>query len=118
EFVQIVERLREAEPLAVALDDQGRLARLSADLASAFVAMGSHDLAVEAAQRALAIGETCGDFGARVLGIHFLGLGYRGLGKYRQAVDLLRQNVDSLKGDLIYERFGLHGPLSVFTRNP
>ena len=37
----------------------------------------------------------------------FLGRVYYGLGDYPQAIDLLRQNLVSLEGALLQERFGL-----------
>jgi tetratricopeptide (TPR) repeat protein len=118
EFGRIVERLREAEAIAAALDDQGRLARLAAYLASSLNTMGSHALAVAPAQRALAIGVAQQDLGARVLGNHFLGLAYHALGSYGLAVECLRRNVGLLRDDLLGERFGMHGSMSVFSRSP
>jgi tetratricopeptide (TPR) repeat protein len=118
EFGRIVERLREAEAVAEVLGDRRRLARISALLASSFYTMGNHELAVEMALRALELGEALGDLGTRVLGNHFLGLAYHGLGELRLAVEHTRRNVELLQGELLYERFGMHGVLSVFSRSP
>jgi predicted ATPase/class 3 adenylate cyclase len=118
EFGRIVERLREAETIAASLDDQGRLARLSAYLASSLNTIGRHALAVEPARRALAIGTDQADLGACVLGDHFLGLAYHALGEYAHAATHLRRNLERLRGDLLGERFGMHGAMSVFSRSP
>jgi tetratricopeptide (TPR) repeat protein len=45
-----------------------------------------------------------------------LGQVYYSQGEYRQAIDILRQNVATLQGDLRYESFGTVGLLSVISR--
>jgi predicted ATPase len=52
---RILAALREAESLAVALDDPRRLSRISRFLSFHFYTMGAHDQAVAAAQRALTL---------------------------------------------------------------
>ena len=47
----------------------------------------------------------------------FLGRAYYGLGDYPQAIDLLRQNLVSLEGALLRERFGLPGLPAVMSRD-
>jgi tetratricopeptide (TPR) repeat protein len=47
----------------------------------------------------------------------FLGRAYHALGDYPQAIALLRQNVVSLEGALLHERFGLPGLPSVMSRD-
>ena len=47
----------------------------------------------------------------------FLGRAYYALGDYPQAIDLLRQNLVSLEGALLRERFGLPGLPSVMSRD-
>jgi tetratricopeptide (TPR) repeat protein len=78
--------------------------------------MGDHDGAVESGQHALAVAETLGDFALQVMVQHYLGVAYYTLGDYRRAMGSLRSNVESLEGDLLRERFGLHGLLAVQSR--
>ena len=118
EFERIVVILREAEAIAERLDDQRRLGMISAYLASIFFTTGRHPAAIRSAQRTLDVADVREDLGARILGHHYLGLSYYCLGEYCQAVRHLEQNVAALTGDLVHERFGLHGLASVFSRTP
>src|SRR5262249_26251435 len=72
--------------------------------------------AVEVGQRTLALAGTLGDTALQVVLHLFLGRAYYALGDYPQAIDLLRQNVVSLDGALLRERFGLSGLPSVLSR--
>jgi tetratricopeptide (TPR) repeat protein len=72
--------------------------------------------AVEVGQRALALAETMGNAALQVVMHLFLGRAYYALGDYPQAIDLLRQNLVSLDGALLRERFGLSAPPSVLSR--
>ena len=47
----------------------------------------------------------------------YLGQAYYSFGDYPRAIDVLRWNVESLQGELLYERFGLPGLLSVYSRS-
>jgi tetratricopeptide (TPR) repeat protein len=78
--------------------------------------MGDHDGAVESGQHALAVAETLGDFALQVMAQHYLGVAYHTLGDYRQALELLRGNVESLAGDLLRERFSMPGLPAVVSR--
>jgi predicted ATPase/class 3 adenylate cyclase len=114
-FEEVLEYLREAEALAGTLDDQQRLGWVSVYMAPYFLrATDSPDQAAEFGRRALAIAATVGDFGLQVVANFYTGLAYCfALGDYRQAIELFRRNVESLKGDLIHERFGQPYLLSV-----
>ncbi|MBI3329574.1 MAG: AAA family ATPase [Nitrospinae bacterium] len=114
---RMLQQLREAEMLARAIDDQHRLGRVSSHMAHYFWVMGDYDRAIESGQRALALASNLGDFGLEVGTNLQLGLAYRTLGDYRQAIEYLRRNVTSLEGDLIRERFDIGSPLSVASRN-
>ena len=116
EIRQMLDHLREAATLAEALDDQPRLGRVSAYMCRYFREMGDHDSAVESGQHALAVAATLGDFALQVMAQHFLGVAYHALGDYRQAMGLLRSNVESLAGDLLHERFGMIGLPAVLSR--
>jgi tetratricopeptide (TPR) repeat protein len=116
EIGQTLDYLREAATLAEALDDQPRLARVSAYMSRYCREMGDHDGAVASGQHALAVAETLGDVALQVTAYHFLGVVYHTLGDHRRAMGLLRRNVESLAGDLIRERFGVAGLPAVLSR--
>jgi tetratricopeptide (TPR) repeat protein len=98
--------LREAESLAETLDDPRRLGQVSAFLSVHFHLMGTHDQAIAAAQRALALGTAGGDVVLHVLVNRCLGIAYEAQGDYRRAIDCYRQTVASLDGVQRHERFG------------
>jgi tetratricopeptide (TPR) repeat protein len=113
---RILGYLREAESLAVALDDPRRLARVSRFLAAHFSLMGAHNQAIAAAQRTLALATASGDVVLQALGNYFLGTAYHAQGDYRRAIDCLGQTVASLGGAQRRERFGAFSLPSVNSR--
>jgi class 3 adenylate cyclase/tetratricopeptide (TPR) repeat protein len=98
--------LRKAEALAAALDDQRRLGQVLLMLSNLFCAIGAHDQAVAAAQRALALATASGDGVLRALANRYLGSPYHGQGDYRRAIDSFMQTVAALEGAQRRERFG------------
>jgi tetratricopeptide (TPR) repeat protein len=117
EHGRVLTYLREAERLAQALGDQRRLGWVAAYMTNEFVLTGDLQHAVEVGQRALALAGSLRDAALQVVTHLFLGRVYYGLGDYPQAIDLLRQNLVSLDGALLWERFGLPGLLSVLSRD-
>jgi tetratricopeptide (TPR) repeat protein len=111
-----LEYLRDAESVAKVLDDQRRLGWVSSYQAEDFWRTGNPDRAVESGQRALAIAAALGDFGLQVVTNRHLGQAYHTLGDYPQAMDFLRRNVASLKGEPLRERFGSPNIPSVISR--
>ena len=116
EHERILDRLREAETLAHGLDDRQRLGRVAVYMTEYFRQMGALDHAVESGQRALALATALGDMDLQVMANFFVGSVYHDLGNYRRAMDVLRWNVASLKGDLMQERFGMTGLPAVLSR--
>ena len=114
---RILESLREAERLGVQLDDQRRLGWVGSYLAEHFRMLGNPGSAAEAGERALAIARRLEDLPLQVVTNLPMGLLCHNLGEYRQALDFFRWNVTRLEGDLRYERFGLFGLPSVFSRS-
>ena len=114
---KILGYLQEAGTLAETLGDSRRLGQAAAYVTNYYLAMGDYDCAVESGRRALAIAAASKDFTLQVLANVYLGQVYYTLGDYRQAIHFFRQNVDSLTGDLVRERFGLHGLPAVFARS-
>ena len=103
---RILAYLREAEALAVALDDPRRLGQVSLFLSDHFRFMGAYDQAIAAAQRALALATASGDVVLHALANQYLGAAYQAQGDYRRAIDCLRQTVASFDGAQRRERFG------------
>jgi predicted ATPase len=116
ELEQIIYYLREAEALAMTLNDQRRLGLISCYMTSYFWVKGDPNRAIEAGQRALSLASSLGDFALQIETNHFLGQAYCTRGDYRQAIACLEKNVTSLIGDLLRERFGLAAFPSVHSR--
>ena len=116
EFRRMLGYLREAETLAEALDDRGRQGWISAYLMNYFVVMGDHVRAIASAQHALALATALGDVALQVHANQRLGRVYLNLGDYCQATDVLKRNVASLEGKLLWEHFGEVNPPSVQSR--
>jgi class 3 adenylate cyclase/tetratricopeptide (TPR) repeat protein len=106
DFPRILTCLREAESLAEALDDQRRLGRVFSYMIVHFSRMGDYGRAVQAGQRALAIGQAIGDFALGLVANQYLGTAYYYLAEYRRAIELLRRGIESLQSDQDGDRFG------------
>jgi class 3 adenylate cyclase/tetratricopeptide (TPR) repeat protein len=98
--------LHEAEALAAALDDPRRLGQVSRFLSFHYHCIGTHDQAIAAAQRALALATAGGDVVLQALANADLGRAYRAQGDYRRAIDCFAQTVASLDVARRRERFG------------
>jgi len=114
ELGRILHHLREAEIRAKVLDDQHRLGWASAYMSNAFLVMGDQERAIESSQRALTIAR--GDFALQVTANYNLGQAYHILGDYPRAIEFLSENMAALEGELIRERLGMAGLLSVLSR--
>jgi tetratricopeptide (TPR) repeat protein len=108
--------LQDASGLAEALGDQARLGWASAYLLNHFFMASEPDRALASGRRALAIATALGDVSLTVVAQNYLGYVCRSLGEYRQAAEYFRKNIESLDGDLLYERLGLPGLASVHAR--
>ena len=102
-----IERLREAQALAETLGDQRRLLRITADIMSYSYLVGDHRSAIESGERALSTATALQDFALQVQINSRLGRAYEFLGNYPRAIEFCRWTIGSLKGDLLYERFGM-----------
>jgi class 3 adenylate cyclase/tetratricopeptide (TPR) repeat protein len=113
---RILVLLREAEALAVALDDSRRLGRICVHLTQHFFYRGLHGQVIATSQRAVAYGAASGDSVVQALANQFLGSSYHSQGDYRRASDCLGQTVGALVGAQRYERFGQSTPPAVLSR--
>jgi class 3 adenylate cyclase/tetratricopeptide (TPR) repeat protein len=103
DFGRILDLLREAENLAEALGDQGRLGRVSAFMIAAFHVRGDPDRALACGQRTLSIAEALGDALLQMQACLALGRVHYRLGDYRRAMDFLGRTVTVLTGELLYQ---------------
>jgi tetratricopeptide (TPR) repeat protein len=107
--------LREAATLAETLDDRPRLARALSFESNVHWELGEAE-AARVGERALAIAEETRDLGLQGVGTFNVGAGRRALGDYRQALTVLRHNLDLLPPHASGETFGLPGIAAVLTR--
>jgi class 3 adenylate cyclase/tetratricopeptide (TPR) repeat protein len=114
---RILTYLREAESLAVALDDPHRLGQVALFLASHFHSLGAYDQAIAAAQRTLALAMASGEAVLRALANRYLGQAHRNQGDYRRAIDCLGQAVALFDEAGCYDRFGQLFLPAVLSRN-
>ena len=114
---RILVALREAESLAVALDDYHRLGQISLSLVVHFIIMGAHDQAIAAGQRALELATARGDVVLHALANLRLGQAYHGRDDYRRAIDYLRQAAAFFDGERRHERFGFPNLPAVLSRS-
>ena len=106
DFGRILAALREAEALAVALDDPRRLGQVSRFLSLHFYHRGAHDQAIAAGKRALALATAGGDVVLQALANDYLGRAHQAQGDYGRTIDCFGQTVASLEGAQRRERFG------------
>jgi tetratricopeptide (TPR) repeat protein len=116
DFGRLVAYLREAETLAVSLDDPRRLGQVSLPLSYYFRNMGAYEQAIAAAQRALALAAAGGEGVMHALAHQFLGVAYQAQGDYQRAIDYLSLAVASFTGAQRYEPFGQNILPAVFSR--
>jgi class 3 adenylate cyclase/tetratricopeptide (TPR) repeat protein len=105
DFGRILTVLREAETLAVSLDDHRRLGQISHFLSSHFYIRGAYDQAIAFAQRASEFATASGDVVLHALANSSLGQAYRAQGDYRRAIDCYSQTVAPLDEARLYESF-------------
>jgi tetratricopeptide (TPR) repeat protein len=116
EPTRMFDHLRTAEALAKRLGDDQRLGRVACSLCNCFLVMGEHDRAMAAGQRALALATASGAFDIQVVAQYYLGMAYSAVGDFEQALDVARQVIALLTGELRYARFGLIAPPAVLSR--
>jgi tetratricopeptide (TPR) repeat protein len=113
---RILAMLREAEELATTLEDPRRLARIFSFMTQYFRLMGDLDLAVESAERAVALADRLGDCALWIVANTYLGSAYGARGEYRRAADVLRKSVETLPGIALGQDVQVAGLVPVFSR--
>jgi class 3 adenylate cyclase/tetratricopeptide (TPR) repeat protein len=98
--------LREAESLSEAIADRRRLSRALCFMTEHWFTFGEPDRAVQVGERALDLAGACdGELAIKVTANRNLARAHYALGDYGQALDRVRWLVETLSGDLLYERF-------------
>jgi class 3 adenylate cyclase/tetratricopeptide (TPR) repeat protein len=95
-YGDILQRMKEAEPLAESLNDRTRLGHVLLRMAQALRLTGDYDDALRMGHRAVAVADELGDPLLRSGTRHRLGQIYFAVGEYPRAIDLLRRSVDLL----------------------
>jgi predicted ATPase/class 3 adenylate cyclase len=116
EQAQTFDHLHAAEALAERLGDNQRLGRIASHLCIYFVAMGEHERAIAAGQRALALATSSGAFDIQVIAQAYLGTAYHAVGDFRQALDHARHAMALLTGARRSAHFGQVTPPAVTSR--
>jgi tetratricopeptide (TPR) repeat protein len=98
ELARMIEYLREAETMAMTLDDQRRWGWVAASIAHYCCYTGDQDRAIDSGQRALTIATAIGDLALQTTTNLRLGYAYHALGDYSRAIEVLRENVASREG--------------------
>jgi class 3 adenylate cyclase/tetratricopeptide (TPR) repeat protein len=95
EYGQYRALLGEAEALARALNDQGRLVWVLAGIAHVLMVTGDPDGAIAVGQQALELATVLGDSAVQVQASLYLGRIYQVIGNFGRAVELLRWSVEA-----------------------
>jgi tetratricopeptide (TPR) repeat protein len=113
---RVLEYLEQADRLSEKLDDRVRQAWVSVYMCHYRWVTGQSAKAYELGDRARSMEEPLKHFPLRVTVNYYLGLACLSVGDYLRAEKLLRENVDSLQGDRIRERFGVAGYPAAMSR--
>jgi class 3 adenylate cyclase/tetratricopeptide (TPR) repeat protein len=117
EFERIREHLRDAQYLSETLKDQRRLSRALLYRSQHDWWMGDPKRALEAARQALALAAEVKDSDLEIMANYFVGVYHHTFGDYRSAIDVFERGSALITADLVYQRFGGPGLLSVFFRS-
>ncbi len=109
EIEAVRKHLADAEQLASALGDQLRLGRVSIATAHHCLVTGSAEEAHRWGKRAFDISRSVNDMPLQVAVNLYFGAACLGFGEFDQAQVHLTKTIRMLEGDLLGERFGLHG---------
>ena len=94
-----IDVLQDAVPLAEALGDQRRLARVFANMSSNYWVLGDNDRALAAGQQAVTLANRLDDLAVRIDCNQLLGLLHHSLGDYHEAARFLERVIGELRAD-------------------
>ena len=116
EWERAYQQARLAEALAEQIGDRARLGRALTYQAHHLRATVDHRRAVEAGERAVAIGVELGDVGLQIAAADVAGTSSFEMGAFPRAIAILRANVALLSRDLPQELLGQHVAPAVMSR--
>ena len=116
EFARTLVHLRRAAEAAEALGDRRRLGWVSAYLTQSYYTLGDQAAAIRAAERALELGVALEDRPLQIAASFGLGQAHHVLADHATAERHLRAAVAGVQGDLVRERWGMAGLVSVAAR--
>ena len=114
---RILEHLREAETLAIALDDHRRLGQVFAFMSQYFRLTGDPDRAIESGEKALDIARWQPNSTLWIVANMFLGTAYGEVGNHRKAAEILSRTVASMPEQMVHGDWSVNGLLPVFARS-
>jgi class 3 adenylate cyclase/tetratricopeptide (TPR) repeat protein len=117
EIAAVRKHLADAEQLASSLGDQLRLARVSIATGHHYLVTGNAEEAQRWSKRAFDISRAVNDMPLQVAVNLYLGAASLGTGELAQAHERLAKTIQMLEGDLLRERFGLHGLPAAIARS-
>jgi len=114
---RVLDYLQKAERLSRELDDQLRRAWVSVYMCHYRWVTGQSAKARDLGHRARSMAETLSHFPLTVTVNYYLGLACLSTGDYQGAKTFLHENIESLQGDRIRERFGVAGFPAAMSRS-
>jgi class 3 adenylate cyclase/tetratricopeptide (TPR) repeat protein len=112
----MLDHLREAEAVAVALHDDRRRGLACSFMTTVYASVDELDEAAATGMRALEIAERLGDAKLRLVSKSYLGQVHCYRGEYERVIELATANLASLPAEWINEYFGMSVPAAVFDR--
>jgi tetratricopeptide (TPR) repeat protein len=113
---KMLEHLRDAEAVAIRLNDDGRRGLICAFMTTVHSTLDELDEALTTGSRALEIAERLGDLRVRILATSYLEQAYCYRGEFERAIELATNNIAAIPSDWSKEFFGMAVPASVFDR--
>jgi class 3 adenylate cyclase/tetratricopeptide (TPR) repeat protein len=113
---QMLEHLREAEALAVRLEDDRRRGQVCAIMTTAYASVDELDEAFATGSRALEIAKKLGDPKIRFVANSYLAQVSCYRGEYERVIGLTTNNLAELPAEWAKEHFGMAVPVSMFDR--
>jgi tetratricopeptide (TPR) repeat protein len=112
----MVEHLREAEAIAIRLQDDRRRGQVCAFMTTAYSSVDELDEALATGSRALEIADRLSDLRLRLLSTSYLEQVGCYRGDYEHVVALATNNLAALPAEWVNEHFGMAVPVSIFDR--
>jgi len=113
---QMLDHLREAEAIAIRLEDDRRRGQACALMTTAYASVDEMDEALASGLRALEIAKRLDDLKIRLVSKSYLAQVYCYRGEYERVVEFATNNLADLPAEWTKEHFGMAVPVSMFDR--